>query len=262
MSDNPEQTHETADGPATTDTGLRCLDCEYNLTGITSLRCPECGAQIDWDSLRAIWHLEKTRPGTFWEQWPWYLKPVGFFVTALQVALMPWLFARRLQARPKLRWALSFLFLCWLISYVVAWDVANVENVDITMWTIGVACQMILQTVLFGFFLRPTRVKNPFRFWFAVTCYTSYPLLLESFDEPPYIVHGYSNIFPFSTFLGEDTAVLTSILYNIWWAGLAVIATLRLEKRHWWKVVLLVIAIPVLTYMSSYAGCYLGDKFF
>ncbi len=29
------------------DTGLRCLECEYNLTGVQSERCPECGWQID-----------------------------------------------------------------------------------------------------------------------------------------------------------------------------------------------------------------------
>ncbi len=32
-----------------TDTGQRCLDCDYNLTAITGDRCPECGAPIDWN---------------------------------------------------------------------------------------------------------------------------------------------------------------------------------------------------------------------
>ncbi len=31
----------------TTGTAHRCLECDYNLTGLTSDRCPECGAKID-----------------------------------------------------------------------------------------------------------------------------------------------------------------------------------------------------------------------
>jgi 8-oxo-dGTP pyrophosphatase MutT (NUDIX family) len=31
----------------TEDTGLRCVECDYNLTGIRSTRCPECGWKID-----------------------------------------------------------------------------------------------------------------------------------------------------------------------------------------------------------------------
>ncbi len=32
-----------------TDVGRRCLECDYNLTAITTNRCPECGWVIDWD---------------------------------------------------------------------------------------------------------------------------------------------------------------------------------------------------------------------
>jgi hypothetical protein len=28
---------------------LRCLNCDYNLTGLTGAVCPECGGTIDWD---------------------------------------------------------------------------------------------------------------------------------------------------------------------------------------------------------------------
>jgi hypothetical protein len=42
--------------PAVTpaDSGLRCPRCEYNLTGLTENRCPECGTAFDPEELRRI----------------------------------------------------------------------------------------------------------------------------------------------------------------------------------------------------------------
>ena len=62
--------------------------------------------------------------------------------------------------------------------------------------------------------------------------YTSYPLLLEGFDEPPYILADQTNLFPFTCFFGGSIAVFTSILFNLWWFGLTVIAAVRLPRRH------------------------------
>ncbi len=50
-----------------TDTGHRCLECDYNLTAITTNRCPECGWKIDWKltgpdaTLRKHWHRDVIR---------------------------------------------------------------------------------------------------------------------------------------------------------------------------------------------------------
>lgn len=40
------------------DTGLKCLECDYNLTGIDSDRCPECGWPIDADLLAFAREIE------------------------------------------------------------------------------------------------------------------------------------------------------------------------------------------------------------
>lgn len=50
MSSSPDQ--PVANIPA--DSGLRCPQCEYNLTGLTESRCPECGEAFDPDELRRI----------------------------------------------------------------------------------------------------------------------------------------------------------------------------------------------------------------
>jgi hypothetical protein len=39
---------------ASGDSGLCCLHCQYNLTGLTENRCPECGSEFDPDALRRI----------------------------------------------------------------------------------------------------------------------------------------------------------------------------------------------------------------
>ncbi len=45
----------------TTDTAHHCLECDYNLTGLTSDRCPECGAKIDRNLLNFAYKpLERT----------------------------------------------------------------------------------------------------------------------------------------------------------------------------------------------------------
>ncbi len=38
---------------STDDITFFCFDCDYNLTGIEADRCPECGAEIDRDAIRA-----------------------------------------------------------------------------------------------------------------------------------------------------------------------------------------------------------------
>ena len=103
------------------------------------------------------------------------------------------------------------------------------SSIGIAMWTIGVSGKVFLQTVLFGLLVPPERVQNRFGFWFAVTAYTSYPLLPVGVGdhpvEPPIILPvlgSETNLFPFTFFFGGHMAILTSIVSNLWWIDLAV----------------------------------------
>jgi len=245
---------------ATTDSGLTCLRCDYSLTGLTSDRCPECGTPIDWPATRLEHENELRRKGPVWGRWPWYLAPAAFVVTAAQVAFLPWVFADRLPARPRLRSALAFLGLCMGMALVTTLFTHHGDEPDHVMWGIGVACEVVLQTALFGWLLQPYRVRHSYRFWFAVTAYTSYPLLMELFRGPPFILQRASNVWPFSMWGSNHPDWLTSLLYHWWWAGLAIMAWVRLPRRRRWRIALMIASIPALTYISSYTGCYLGEK--
>lgn len=249
--------HEDPEAEPLEDSRQYCPRCEYNLTGIRSERCPECGQHLDWEAIRREHDRDARRVGTVWERSAWYTKPWGFLVTAVQTALTPWILANQIRIEPRLAPALGFLIACMVGGTAIVTLRHGESFGDLFMWFVGVACQIILQTLAFGWFLRPFRVRRRFRFWFVVGCYTSYPMLLEGFSEVPYIVWEGSSIWPFS-YWRSDAAWLTSLLFHLWWIDLAVIAWVRLPSTRRRRIFLILVAIPILTCVSSYAGCNAG----
>ena len=238
--------------PPVADEGLRCLSCDYNMTGLTSDRCPECGTVIDWPTVRAVRDGLDDRPGTCWEGWPWYLKPIAFFVTAFHAALMPWVLARQLRDRPRILPVVVFGVVC-LASDAVMWRFVHGEGPVVPL-VLGITSQMVQQTLLFWLVLPVTRSRRrSLRFWMAVTAYTSWPVLIEGFAyaPPPIILWRESDVWPFPNggFIGAN--VPTSVLFYIWWLDLAIIASVRVGRRFWLRIVLAVLAIPVLVYVST-----------
>ncbi|NOX58554.1 MAG: hypothetical protein GXP29_06810, partial [Planctomycetes bacterium] len=221
----------TNNGAAPTDEGMACPSCEYNLTGITSDRCPECGHLLQWEEIRRELDLTRNRPGTHWERYRGLLKPVGFVITALRVAMLPWRFAQELPSRPAIRPAVGFFAICLLVLTLVMVVTGKASLENATMWGAGVICHILLQTILFGLILPPEQMKCAYSFWFVVSAYTSYPLLLEGLSTPPFIALGYSNIWPLSR-PDNMTESLPSILYYLWWAGLILIADARMNRRR------------------------------
>mgnify|MGYP005836858157 CR=1 FL=1 len=260
IADQPDNPREAA----VTDSGFRCPQCDYNLTGLISERCPECGIAIDWPTLRREREREAARPGTCWERWPRRFKPVAFVATAVQAAFAPWILAEQLPARPPAIPAGLFLLGCFLIGVGSSRAIGNPDANSLTMWAVGVAAHVMLQTIVFGATLPLPRVRRPYRFWFAVTCYTSYPLLLEGLWAPPYLLpfHEMTNLWPFCLCWRSagrsDCVASTSFLYYLWWLGLAIIAHARLSRLQRCRVAWMILAVLAMTIGSSYAGCTLG----
>lgn len=240
------------------DEPLRCPTCEYNLTGITSAQCPECGTVIDWNALRAERERERTRPGTCWERWPWYLKPAGFAVTALHVAVTPWIFAAQLPSRPRLRWPLAFALLC--VGSVGLTVFRDGDGDLFYMWVIASISCIGGQVILFRLILRPRHVKHPWRYWLAVSCYTSYPLPIQALAAlPAYILFFETPVWPFSEWSDwTDIDIVTSILFWLWWADILVIALIRSRRKDVWRVALLAVMLLALAVGVSYLGFYAG----
>ncbi|NOX57350.1 MAG: hypothetical protein GXP29_00635, partial [Planctomycetes bacterium] len=154
--------------------------------------------------------------------------------------------------------------ICLSVGTLVATVAGEMDSEIATMWCAGVICHILLQTILFGLILPPGQMKRAYPFWLVVSAYTSYPLLLEGLSTPPYIALGYSNIWPLSNFGPRPRSIfytksLPSILYYLWWAGLILIADARMNRRRRKRVLLLFVAIPVMTYVSSHAGCGVGE---
>jgi hypothetical protein len=84
MSLTPDQ---PGPGPATApaDSGLRCPNSEYNLTGLTENRCPECGAAFDPEELRRIL-TGKPEPVPGWND----RGKTGVFTAFLRVCWLTW----------------------------------------------------------------------------------------------------------------------------------------------------------------------------
>jgi hypothetical protein len=241
--------------PPQQDQGLRCLECEYNLTGLTGSVCPECGTEIDWDKVRAVRDQELSRPGTYWDTWTWYYKPFGFIATTLQVALTPWIFARQLPLRPQLGWAMAFAAIC-LASIALF----PPDKETLTLWVPSSFVYIFIQAGLFGLILKPKHVKHPYRFWMVVSCYTSYPILIERIfgPPPPIILFGLSNIWPMSEINGwwGSTELVPTILIYLWLANIVCIAAMRSVKPVR-SILIAIISVAAMTVAVSYFGFYI-----
>jgi hypothetical protein len=258
-----DQAPVVSPAPPVTDQRLYCPSCEYNLTGLTRPECPECGRVVDWEAARRIRRQELGEVATAWERWPWYAKPPAFVITALHCAFLPWSFARRLAFRPRLAWPLIFGVIC--LVWIALWGPER--------WYVaaGVLAQILLQVVVFSALFPLPRRRFPVRYWLAVSCYTSYPVLIEALAGGPAFLlielppttwppDAESSVWPFSLVSGwTDTSPVATFLFYLWCFNLMVIAWRNLPTRRRWRAALLPFVLLVLTVVASYVGAWIGE---
>ena len=167
----------------TDDQGLRCLMCGYNLTGIDSARCPECGAVLDWSAVRDA-AAGRLGPATPWDR-PGGGWVRGFLTTAALAAFTPWKLADRFPARHDAKRAWGYTFWCGLLgvggvvvtetacqgSHPDVFGVGALFLVAMALFA-GMAVCESLTAVWLASLLRPARVERPYHFWRGIAHYT------------------------------------------------------------------------------------------
>lgn len=217
------------------DTGLRCPRCDYNLTGLTRARCPECGETFDWDEVR---RAAQNLPTIAFERARGWRKVPAFFVTWATVLFAPWIFARQIVGRVSTVHALVFAGACFssaLLFFALAQDAEFVLT-----WLSTAAVYIVLQAIWLSLLdLRHWRqFGRSLRFWLLAGCYTSAVVLTEFWLGPPpvwandlwdLVTTGsvpWNELYEFSLL-----SVLVWTQMTLWLAGLGCIYARRTARR-------------------------------
>lgn len=218
------------------DHGLRCVQCLYNLTGLTSGNCPECGWTIDW---RLAGDPEARRIGT-----PAYrahgaaLLPATLFTIA-SMLFTPWRFAAQLRVdeplAPALLVALGSCAL-WLSTGEFRGGVSSNELVVVLAVAVVVAVESLCLATLSG------RVTSPrwswrwrLRLYLLVGLYSTFFVGTWSLVGGPPILGSLTaeNFYwPLSLIQVPPNARLgISLIFYWWWLILAVVLFIRNRPR-------------------------------
>lgn len=258
---------------STDDTGLRCLECEYNLSGLLSERCPECGCLVDWELVRQRAEDALPLPASTFDRWPGLWKVPAFFITTAEVMFMPWRFASRLPPNPKLGAAYLYAFVC--VAVGIGGYYATTGNVEIGLlvgWFVGVWVCVELEAVVLALFLPATGCRRRYRFWRVAAMYTTCFLAFQCLSGPP--VFWGPDIFPgaFMNNLGHQghpvpfgspfpsvfpwSGYLVRLLFYWWWAVLWIMVLTRAKNMG--VAVAAFFLPPILLVVASGAGCIAG----
>lgn len=252
------------------DTGLRCPECEYNLTGLAEPRCPECGGQFSWDVVRA---LAEDRPVIAFERARGWRKVPAFFVTWATVLFTPWVFARQAVVRVGARDAVVFGLACFAAT---AGGFATDLGPEFwATWICTAAVYVGFQAVWLTLLDWPNwrRPMWTLRFWLLVTCYTSAVMATEFVHGPPPVfledlwtlIHGNRPSGWFDEMYEWDVdAVVWWAQLGLWLAALAFVYAARLRRARYPATVVwpaaVIVAVSLLVLYSA-TLTYVGTAF-
>lgn len=243
-----------------------CVPCGYNLTGLTSARCPECGWIIDWRLARL--DEERGRTGTpayvakGWQRlWaPW--------LTVWWMLFRPVAFARRLRQDEPWLPALSVALSAALLGGAMWWLGHGFHKED-PRW-VGIYASSILACILVntvGFLLAngghpgSQRTSHRLKLFVLFSLYSTgfiaawgltAPPRLEGLDQASFLwpLH---NPLDHADRLVSDGAFLGRTIIFYWWAAILwVFAFTRTRPR--WAAVFFIPVPPA----AAFAGCQVG----
>lgn len=259
---------------APVDVGLRCPRCDYNLTGLSAARCPECGTPFDPRELR---RRMRFRPIAFERARRWRKVPM-FVVTWATVMFAPWVFARQIVVRVGFGHAAAFGGVCFLSTLATLF--AGAEMCFIAAWLTAAVVYILLQALLLSVldFAGWRRLLRTARFWLLVSFYTSAVMMTEFAYGPPMVLFSdllriYTGRAPANMFRDMfDVSLPSAVLWAqliIWLVGLGCCFYVR-QRRRWrpvgWALIYAVLACVVLFNLYAavvqYIGIPVGEWYF
>jgi hypothetical protein len=273
MADDLRRT--SAVGQPVADEGVRCPQCEYNLTGLPEPRCPECGAAFDWEAVR---RAAANLPQIYFERVRGWRKVPGFFVTWATVLFAPWIFARQAVRRMSTWHAIAFAAVCFGAT-CLAVPIEGADAQFMATWlTTAVAYVLIQAVCLTAVDVSGWRQpQSTMRFWLLAGCYLSAIMPTGILAGPPPLpVSELGEFFGTgslrSLFLAmngaPDERVIWWVQMLVWLVGPACCYYARLRQRRWPAIIVLLASILITlgvfvlyALVLEYIGLRVGDWF-
>jgi hypothetical protein len=235
---------QPADPPASTPF---CVRCVYNLTGLTSSRCPECGWVIDWSLARR--NEEERRVGTPAHQTRGWRRPGAILSTILLMLFRPLRFARRLRWDESYWPAVVVSAGSCLLAAAPFCILGRLGKSDIR-WGTGYASAILSCVLLNSFFfatlcrdrLRLLCWRKRLRLFLLLSFYTTCFVAVWPYFGPPLCYCGSANFFcpiaSYDPFPGGPSVWQfwgrTAIFY--WWVLILLVFVFTRTKSVWARV--------------------------
>jgi|WetSurMetagenome_2_1015567.scaffolds.fasta_scaffold110686_2 hypothetical protein len=257
-----------SDSPADRD-WLRCLHCDYNLTGLTECRCPECGQPFDPEYLRAL-ASDSIQPVHPWDDRAQIGLWRAFWRTCWATWFKPADFARHLPLRVSDRSAWEFSGVCYTIVVLgiltvgggLAWpDGLFVAAFYAAFVPISAfACEVALASMIASL-ARPTRGhgEGRYAFWRGLTHFTSSYCVLSTASVTLSVLLLAAAFADDTTSLWLSNAIamlglaLGTASVALWWRALAVAVLVRGQASPTRRV-LAILLVPVAAVVAVGTG--------
>jgi hypothetical protein len=205
---------------------IYCPDCDYDVTGLTENRCPECGAEFDATRLRS-WATHTAASPTYGPR-----QQIKYLQLAAAALFHPARLARDLPPNPSLaasfRYSLilkllaTFVFPLFLVDNIFDGGGTRLASFQVPIIFSSMICEWVI-AVLLGRFVdaRSVDPKNRFRFWLTLSnCFTAHMAATSAIIAALFLIMSGLAQFPgLKTFLNYTALSLWVIplMTSLWW---------------------------------------------